>query len=94
MQTNFEDKNREREEQEENLKATAKMNSNHKHQDDVYRERQNDLTQTENTFEDGNALTNNNDHPESTDSISLEEKNKRRMDNQQDADFGNEQLES
>lgn len=74
-------------EQEENKKATEKMAANDERQDKEYMQQQNDLTQAENPGESDANITENS-NSQNGDTLSREEQNKRRLQDEEDSDFG------
>lgn len=84
---------RERLEQESNKAASENMAENDAEQNLKYRANQNHITKSTDTASDSAALSNNHEAPPGNDSLSLEEKNKARLKEEQDQDFGNEQLQ-
>lgn len=82
--------NRDKEqEQQRNLRGSAAMNRNDERQETEYRENQNQLTRSSNPKGDLSSLAEN--EPESTakkESLSLKEQNKRRLESEENRDFG------
>ncbi|MBE98990.1 hypothetical protein [Flavobacterium coralii] len=78
---------KEEREQEENKKATEKMAANDERQDKEYMQQQNDLTQAENPEENDANITENSNSG-NRDTLSREEQNKRRLQDEEDSDFG------
>ena len=84
---NFHD-SEERREQEANKAASEKMERNNEQQDDIRKRDQNNLTQSEDPDADASSLLNNTEKGRSTDAVSDEFKNNRRLKENQDEDFG------
>ena len=80
-------------EQEANKAASENIADNDAQQNEIFRKGQNEKTQSTDTDTDADALSNNHEGGQSNDSPSIEEKNKRKLESEQDADFGNEQLQ-
>jgi hypothetical protein len=74
-----------------NKSASERMSQNDDTQNEAYRQNQNKVTQSTGTEEQNDALSNN--HKNTNDSLSAEEINKRKLESERDADFGNEQLQ-
>ncbi|WP_297332317.1 hypothetical protein [Flavobacterium sp.] len=72
---------------EANKKATEKMAANDQRQDKEYMRQQNDLTQSENPEENSGNITENT-APGNTNTLSEKEQNKRRLEDEEDSDFG------
>jgi len=86
-------RDKERAEQEANKAASENMADNDEQQNAIFRIKQNQATQSTDSTNDADALSNNHEHGLSNDALSIEEKNKRKLESEQDADFGNEQLQ-
>jgi len=91
MQDHQEPSGKEELEADKNKSASDAMNENDATQNEAYRQNQNKVTQSTGTEEQDDALSNT--HKETNDSLSTEEINKRRLQQERDADFGNEQLQ-
>lgn len=90
MQNNQDNKDeKERSEQQANIEASEKMSRNGEEQNEVYRSRQNEVTKPKEA-ESANSLSN---HEQTNDSVPMNDKNKRRLEMDEDSDFGNEQLQ-
>ncbi|WP_129583110.1 hypothetical protein [Flavobacterium cyanobacteriorum] len=94
MQTgeNSNKSNEELREEEANREASENMDRNEELENSKFQQHQNRLTQSEDPEDDDASLLNNNEGDKSTDSVSLEDKNKRRLTDEQDQDFGSEQI--
>jgi hypothetical protein len=79
--------NKNEREQEANKKATEEMAANDQKQDKEYMQRQNNLTQAENPEKNDAAITKNTP-PGNEETLSREEQNKKRLQDEQDSDFG------
>lgn len=79
--------------QERNREATEKMAENDKQQYDDYQKNQNELNKSENPDNDPGSLSNNSEKPGANDSLHVEEQNKKRMESEEDQDFGIETIQ-
>jgi hypothetical protein len=95
METNLnhEDKSQEElNEEQKNKAASEKMDANEERENQKFQQNQNRLTQSEDPEQDDASLLNNNEDHQSKDSLSLGEQNKRKLEGEQDQDFGSEQI--
>lgn len=90
MQSNEDKKDeKERSEQQANIEASEKMSRNDEQQNELYRTRQNEVTKSKEA-ESVNSLSG---QEQTNDSVPMDDKNKKRLEMDEDADFGNEQLQ-
>lgn len=79
-------------EQENNKAASGNIANNDAEQNAAFRENQNQKTKSSDASSDMDSLSNN-ERQHSTDSVPVEDRNKRKLESERDSDFGNEQLQ-
>jgi len=77
----------------QNREASEKMAENDKQQYDDYQKNQNELNKSENPDNDHGSLANNSEKPGDNATLSVEEQNRKRMESEEDQDFGVERIQ-
>lgn len=92
-QNNDNKSQKELEQEQLNKAASEKIANNDAQQNEIFRKGQNEKTQATDADNDADSLINNHEGGQSNDSPTIREKNKRKLESEEDADFGNEQLQ-